>query len=214
MTAGAHRRHQASTFSSKGKSQKGGLVRTRSNLIRARRSSIAKAVASLTVVLAWTLAVVQPAAADTIQFTGQGTNADGTCGEFEGAPPQPGGTQTWQFNLTGTQPGATMSASFSDGTSVSNLAESDHNGNTSMWFITTSAGASLNSASATFTPAGPGNPQFVVSHCTAGGTPPTTAPPTSAPPTTAPPRTAPPVPSAPAVPGAAAAVPAQPRTTG
>jgi hypothetical protein len=121
--------------------------------------------------------------ADTIQFTGQGTNADGTCESFEGSPPQPGGTQTWQFNLTGTQSGATMSASFSDGTSVSNLAESDHNGNTSFWLITTAAGASVTSASATFTPAGPGNPQFVVSHCTAEGAPPTTEPPTTAPPT-------------------------------
>jgi chitinase len=179
------------------------------------------------VALAWMLVAVQPAAADTIQFTGQGTNANGTCGEFEGAPPQPGGTQTWQFNLTQTQPGARMSATFSDGTSVTNKLEDDHNGNTSFWFITTAAGASVTSASATFTPVNPGqgNPQFVVSHCTAGGAPPTTAPPTTAPPTTAPPRTAPPgtsppvtsPPSAPGVAaqaGAAAAVTGQPRTTG
>ena len=129
--------------------------------------------------------------ADTINFTGQGTNQNGTCGEFEGQPPAPGGTQTWQFNLTGTQPGATMSASFSDGTTVTDKPEDDHNGNTSFWFIVTDAGASVQSASATFTPVQNGNPQFVVSHCTAGGTPPTTAPPTTAPPTTAPPTTAP-----------------------
>jgi hypothetical protein len=122
--------------------------------------------------------------ADTIQFTGQGTNQNGTCQTFEGQPPPAGGTQTWQFNLTGTQSGATMSATFSDNTSVWNIPENDHNGNTSFWFITTAAGASVTTASATFTPVQNGNPQFVVSHCTAGGTPPTTTPTTTAPTTT------------------------------
>ena len=130
--------------------------------------------------LAAMVALAIPAAADTITFTGQGTNANGTCGEFEGSPPAPGGTQTWQFNLTQTMPGATMSATFSDGTTVTNKAEDNHNGKTSFWFITTSAGASVTSASANFTPDGP-NSQFVVSHCTAGGTPPPT---TGPPPTT------------------------------
>jgi hypothetical protein len=133
------------------------------------------------------VALAIPAAADTITFTGQGTNANGTCGSFEGNPPAPGGTQTWQFNLTQTMAGATMSATFSDGTSVSNLAENSHTGKTSKWLITTAAGASVTSASANFTPDGP-NSQFVVSHCTAGGTPPpTTEPPptTGTPPTTA-----------------------------
>jgi len=125
--------------------------------------------------------------ANTIDFTGQGTNKDGTCETFEGQPPAPGGTQTWQFNLTGTQPGATMSATFTNpSSSVTNKPEDDHNGNTSFWFITTAAGASLQSATATFTPVQNGNPQFVVSHCTAGGTPPTNPPPTTAPPTTTP----------------------------
>ncbi|HYV59628.1 MAG TPA: hypothetical protein VFA62_06120 [Acidimicrobiia bacterium] len=143
----------------------------------------AKGLVALGVMLAWLLVVIQPAAADTITFTGQGTNANGTCGQFEGTPPQPGGTQTWQFNLTQTDSGATMSATFSDGTSVTNIPENTHNGSTSMWFITTAAGASVTSASATFTPSGP-NPQFVVSHCTAGGSPPPTTSPTT--PTTRP----------------------------
>jgi hypothetical protein len=197
----------------------------------AARVPVGKALIALGLCLAWLLVVVQPAGADTIQFTGQGTNANGTCGEFEGSPPPPGGTQTWQFNLTQTNSGATMSASFSDGTTVTNLAENTHNGSTSMWFITTAAGASVNSASASFTPSGP-NPQFVVSHCTAGGTPPpsSTSPPgtTSPPATTRPPGTTSPPgttvvaggaaagasSAAPVPPSPAASVTGQPRTTG
>ena len=170
------------------------LDHSRHARVRRRRGRSARLLgagllAALTTALT-TFVFAGTAAADTITFTGQGTNADGTCKTFEGQPPPAGGTQTWQFNLTGTQPGATMSASFSDGTTVTDKPEDDHNGNTSFWFIVTDAGASLQSASATFTPVENGNPQFVVSHCTAGGEkppPPTTAPPTSAPPTTAPP---------------------------
>ena len=131
-----------------------------------------------------TFGFVGTAAADTINYTGQGANRDGTCGEFEGSPPAPGGTQTWQFNLTATDGPATMSATFSDGTSVTNVPDdSPHAGNVSKWFIVTNAGASIVSASAT-RPESDGNPQFVVSHCTAGGTPPpptTGTPPTSTP---------------------------------
>lgn len=112
-------------------------------------------------------AFVGTAAAGTIQFTGQGTD-DGACGQFEGPAPDPGGTQTWQFNLTGTAGGATMSAAFSDGTTVTNKPEDDHSGNVSKWFIVTDAGATVTSASAT-RPESDGSPQFVVSHCTAGG---------------------------------------------
>ena len=62
-----------------------------------------------------------------------------------------------------------MSATFSDGTSVTNAPDdSPHAGNVSKWFIVTNAGASIVSASAT-RPESDGNPQFVVSHCTAGG---------------------------------------------
>jgi hypothetical protein len=132
-----------------------------------------------------TVGFVGTAAANTIQFTGQGTD-NGACGMFEGQPPPAGGTQTWQFNLSQTMPGATITASFSDGTSVTNQAESDHNGKTSFFFIATAAGAKVISATATFTPDGE-NSQFVVSHCTAGGTPPTTSP-TTTPSTTAPPE--------------------------
>ena len=127
-----------------------------------------------------TVGFVGTAAADTITFTGQGTNGNGTCGSFEGAPPAPGDTQTWQFNLTGTAGGATMSATFSDGTTVTNKPEDEHTGNVSKWFIVTDAGASVTSASATRPESG-GNPQFVVSHCTAGGTPPPAPPTTSGP---------------------------------
>jgi hypothetical protein len=130
-----------------------------------------------------TFGFVGIAAADTINYTGQGANQNGTCGEFEGGPPAPGGTQTWQFNLTATDGPATMSATFSDGTSVTNVPDdSPHPGNVSKWFIVTNAGASIVSASAT-RPETTGNPQFVVSHCTAGGTPPPTTgtPPTSTP---------------------------------
>jgi hypothetical protein len=124
-----------------------------------------------------TFGFVGTAAADTITFTGQGTNRDGTCGEFEGSPPAPGGTQTWQFNLTATDGPATMSATFSDGTSVTNVPDdSPHPGNVSKWFIVTNAGASIVSASAT-RPESDGNPQFVVSHCTAGGELPPPTPP-------------------------------------
>ena len=160
---------------------------------------VPKALLALAVTLAWLLVVIQPASADTIQFTGQGTNANGTCGQFEGSPPPPGGTQTWQFNLTNSAAGATMSATFSDGTSVTNIPANNHTpGGVSMWFITTAAGASVTSASATFTPSGT-NSQFVVSHCTAGGTPPpstTTPPSTTSPPST----TRPPVTTTPSAP--------------
>jgi hypothetical protein len=131
-----------------------------------------------------TVGFVGTAAADTIQFSGQGTE-NGACGMFEGQPPPPGGTQTWQFNLTGTSGPATMSATFSDGTTVTNLPEdTPHNGNVSKWSIVTDAGATVVSASAT-RPETEGNKEFVVSHCTAGGEkppPPTTTPSTTAPP--------------------------------
>jgi chitinase len=160
--------------------------------------------------------------ADTIQFTGQGTNNDGTCETFQQDSGVPAGKQVWQFNLTSTNSGATMSATFSDGTTVTNKAEDDHNGNTSMWFITTDLGAMVTSASATFTPT-QGNPQFVVSHCSTNGPPPTTAPPTTTTPTTEPSTTTPSTtaPGGPEVggitaerPQAAVAVVAQPGFTG
>jgi len=131
-------------------------------------------------------AFVGTAFADTINYTGQGTT-NGACDTFEQDAGVPAGKQVWQFNLTQTQAGATMSATFSDGTTVTNKAEDAHNGKTSFWFITTDLGATVSSASATFTPDGP-NSQFVVSHCSTSGVPPTTGPPptTGTSPTTTP----------------------------
>jgi hypothetical protein len=131
-------------------------------------------------------AFVGTAVADTINYTGQGTT-NGACDTFEQDAGVPAGKQVWQFNLTQTQAGATMSATFSDGTTVTNKAEDAHNGKTSFWFITTNLGATVSSASANFTPDGP-NSQFVVSHCSTSGVPPTSGPPptTGAPPTSEP----------------------------
>ena len=168
------------------------MQQTDSSRRRVRRR-FAQSVAGLAVVLAAVVALAIPAAADTIPFTGQGTNADGTCGSFEGTPPDPGGTQTWQFNLTGTDGPATMSASFSDGTSVTDLADdSPHPGNVSKWEIVTDAGASILPGASATRPENEGQANFVVSHCTAGGTKP--------PPTTPTPETQPAAPQAPSVP--------------
>lgn len=146
--------------------------------------------------------------ADTIQYTGQGTT-NGACDTFQQDNNVPAGKQVWQFNLTGTNAGATMSATFSDGTTVTNKAEDTHNGNTSMWFITTDLGATVTSASATFTPVQNGNPQFVVSHCSSSSTPPTTSPPTTSPPTTSPPTTTAPSTTTPS--GAGGSTPPEPQ---
>jgi non-reducing end alpha-L-arabinofuranosidase len=169
-----------------------------------------------------TFGFVGTAVADTINYTGQGTT-NGACGQFIDDPSVPAGKQVWQFNLTQTQSGATMSASFSDGTTVTNKAEDNHTGKVSKWFIQTDLGATVTSASASFTPDGP-NSQFTVSHCTASGVPPTTGPPpTTTPPTTTPPTTASPPPGGGGIevggvtasrPNAAVAVVAQPQFTG
>jgi hypothetical protein len=104
-----------------------------------------------------------------------GTNADGSCGSVTGE----GEEQVWQFNLTGIKSGganALLTASFSDGTSVSGQSPDRVNGGVAKWFVTTESGATLTSASAdatnvTFNAAN--NPNLVVSHCTLGGeTPP------------------------------------------
>jgi len=90
---------------------------------------------------------------------------------------------------------------------VTKKAEDAHNGNPSFFFVVADAGATLASASATFTPSG-ANSQFVVSHCTAGGTPPTT------PPTSPPTATTEPTPGAPTPAGAATPVVAGATFTG
>jgi hypothetical protein len=174
---------------------------------------------ALAVALAAVVALALPASADTVSITlGQGgTNADGSCANFQ-APAS--GTQTWHFNLTGTEAGATLTASFSDGTTVTDEPEDQHQGNTSFWFIVTDAGAKLISATATFTPAPTGEHNLVVSDCVAGGekppTPTTTTTTTPGEVTTPTTAAKPPAPSAPAAPaaGAPAAVAAAPRVTG
>src|SRR5215470_2600739 len=106
-------------------------MQTNSSSRRRIRRRLAFGGVGLAAVVTLLAALAIPAAADTIQFTGQGTD-NGACGSFEGQPPPPGGTQTWQFNLTGTDGPATMTASFSDGTSVTNLPDdSPHPGNVS-----------------------------------------------------------------------------------
>src|SRR5205814_9109945 len=105
------------------------------------------------------------------------------------------------------QAGAMMKKSFSDGTTLTTKPEDGHNGTTSFYFDVTDAGATLISASATFTPSG-ANSQFAVSHCTAGGTPPTT------PPTSPPTATTEPTPAAPTPAGAATPVVAGATFTG
>jgi hypothetical protein len=160
--------------------------------------------AGLAVVVAALVALAIPAAADTASITlgTGGTNADGSCANFQ-APAS--GTQTWHFNLTGTEAGATLTASFSDGTTVTAEPEAQHQGNTSFWFIVTDAGAKLISATATFTPAPTGQHNLVVSDCVAGGEKPP-SPTTTTTTTTAKPE-APQAPQAPSAPKAVTAAP-------
>jgi hypothetical protein len=103
-----------------------------------------------------------------------GTNADGSCGQVIGT----GDAQVWQFNLTGIKSGganAQLTASFSDGSSVVGASPDVVNGGVAKWFVTTSTGATLISASAdgtNVTFGTNGHPNLVVSDCTLGGTPP------------------------------------------
>jgi hypothetical protein len=107
----------------------------------------------------------------TLQPGKGGVNGDGTCGQVSGT-----GTQlVWQFNLTGIKSGgdnALLTATFAGGGSVTNVSPDQTQGGVAMWFVTTPANATLISASADGTNVtfGPGNPQLVVSHCTASGT--------------------------------------------
>ena len=110
-----------------------------------------------------------------LPHTGQGTNADGTCGSFqepgEGDPVPGPGRQIWQFNLTqqGNPEDARMDATFNDGTVITGAAPDRTAGMVAMWFIETDLGAALESATAFFDQGQAGaNPQFVVSHCIAG----------------------------------------------
>ena len=98
-----------------------------------------------------------------------GTNADGSCQEVSGT----GGSQVWQFNLTGIQSGgdnALLTATFTVG-GVTDKSPDLVNGGVAKWFVTTPSGARLISASADGTDVtfGNGHPNLVVSHCTRSG---------------------------------------------
>lgn len=123
-----------------------------------------------------TVIVVTPgtalAAPTSLEHTGQGTNDDGTCEQIVPDEDLAPGEQVWHFVLTGQDdPGAaTMDAEFNDDTSVTDLAPERTPGQTAHFFVTTDAGASLDSATAYFdTEQAGANPQFVVSNCFGGG---------------------------------------------
>lgn len=111
------------------------------------------------------------AAPTSLEHTGQGTNADGTCETLEQDDDVAAGQQVWHFVLTGqNEPGdATMDAEFDDGTTVTDLAPESTPGQTAHFFVTTAEGAALTSATAHFdTDQAGANPQFVVSNCFIG----------------------------------------------
>jgi hypothetical protein len=170
----------------------------------------------LAAVVALLAALAIPAAAVTVNWTGGGTT-NGLCDDPSGS----GNLQTWHFVLTSPDPGPwTLTAEFDDAGILTDQGEQQGQGGSVFFFVTTGAGDTLLSASATN---GSANSQLTVSDCVLSeGPPPTTeAPPettakppetTAKPPvTTAAPRGAA-VPAAPARPPAAVA--AVPRVTG
>ena len=146
-----------------------------------------------------------PAAAGAVTpWEGQGTDENGACSNVSGS----GSVQTWHFILT--QPGAgpfNLTAEFTDSGTQTDVGEQQGQGAVH-FFVTTSAGDTLESAFAT---GGTANSVLTVSDCVlSAGPPPTTAPPTTAPPTTV----KPPAPTGAAVPAPAAAVVGVARFTG
>jgi hypothetical protein len=163
----------------------------------------------LAVVVAALVALAIPAAADTVNWAGPGkggTNADGTCQNVTGSGTQ----QTWHFVLTSPGPGPwELTATFANSGTITDSGVQQGMGSV-FFFVTTSAGDMLQSASATN---GTANSQLTVSDCTlSNAPPPTTGPPvTTGPPgTTAPPTTN----AVPPSPAPAAAVVAGPTLTG
>ena len=122
-------------------------------------------IAGVLATTAFVLGSVASAATSPITFSGQGTSGGDCSTKVPDASVSPG-EKIWQFNLTGaSDPGsALLTASFSDGTSVSGKAPDNTpgGGSVAMWFITTSATATVTSASATFS--GEAN-NLVVSDC-------------------------------------------------
>jgi hypothetical protein len=102
--------------------------------------------------------------ADVVEWTGNGTNPDGTCEDVRGDESD---SQVWQFNLTGvaSEP-ALLSYSFDDGTTGTDVPNDTFTGNVAKWFVTTDAGAALLSASADATLTGQGRSILTISHCT------------------------------------------------
>jgi hypothetical protein len=177
--------------------------------VRSRLRPLRHVVVVTVVALAAVLLAAGTAAAIDVDFEGQGTNADGTCANVTGS----GDQQTWHFVLTSPDTGPwSLTANFSSGTQT---VQGEQQGMGSVFFfVTTPAGATLDSATATNGTAGS---VLTVSDCVLSEAPPPTtaaAPPTTAaaPPTTA---AAPGAPTAPAAPARApAAVAAAPRVTG
>jgi hypothetical protein len=128
-------------------------------------------------------------------FTGQGTD-NGACNNFEEGE-VPDGRQIFQFNLqpTANPASALLTASFSDGTSVTDMAPTSQQGATAHWLVETDLDATVLSASATHEPHQSDNAQLVVSHCVRGepnGEPPNGEPPNGEPPNGEPPNGEPP----------------------
>lgn len=154
----------------------------------------------LLVVLVAAVALLGPVptadAQEVVEFTGQGTD-DGACSEFQDGE-APAGRQIWQFNLNPTDDpaDARLTAEFSDGTSITDLAPTTAQGASAHWLVETDLEATVVSASATHS-GHQGNTQLVVSHCVAGepnGEPPNGIPPEEEPPDDVPPDTQPPAP--------------------
>lgn len=114
------------------------------------------------------IAVASPAHAEDIVWSGQGTD-NGVCSNIQFDPSVPAGSQIWQINLNPvTNPSsARLTASFSDGTNVADKAPDSAQGANAQFLVTTSLGATLQSASATFE-SHQGNTQITVSHCRVG----------------------------------------------
>jgi hypothetical protein len=184
---------------------------------RTRRGLVAtRTLVALAVTVAWFLVVVQPASADTIVWTGNGTN-NGFCSEVSQDPNVPPGMQQWLFILTSPGSGPwTLTTDFQNSSPVPVAGVQQGNGSVH-FTVLTSAGDQLLSASATN---GTANSVLTVSHCETGPmetttttTTTTTTPATTTPATTTPATTTPAT-TTPAAPGAAVAVPVTPRVTG
>jgi hypothetical protein len=165
--------------------------------VRSRLRPLRHVVMVTVVALAAVLLAAGPAAAGAVTtWEGQGTDENGACSNVSGS----GSQQTWQFILT--QPGAgpfNLTAEFTDSGTKTDVGEQSGDGAVH-FFVTTSAGDTLESAFAT---GGTANSVLTVSDCVLSGGPTTPTTPETTPETT--PTTAAPTvtPTAPAVVAAA-----------